>query len=57
MIVIFGPDAEVKPITEAPYKRYTDDDLAKTARISDSRRAPAVSHGRIRHAAANSSKI
>ena len=31
MIVIFGPDAEVKPITEAPYKRYTDDDLAKTA--------------------------
>jgi carboxypeptidase Q len=31
MILIFGPDAEVKPITEAPYKRYTDDDLAKTA--------------------------
>ena len=31
MIVIMGPDAEVKPITEAPYKRYTDDDLAKTA--------------------------
>src|SRR5260370_17418264 len=30
MIVIFGPDAEVKPIAEAPYKRYTDDDLAKT---------------------------
>src|SRR5580658_7413595 len=30
MIVIFGPDAEVTPITEAPYKRYTDDDLAKT---------------------------
>jgi carboxypeptidase Q len=30
MIVIFGPDAEVNPITEAPYKRYTDDDLAKT---------------------------
>jgi carboxypeptidase Q len=30
MIVIFGPDAEVKPIIEAPYKRYTDDDLAKT---------------------------
>src|SRR5277367_1741569 len=29
MIVIFGPDAEVTPITEAPYKRYTDDDLAK----------------------------
>jgi hypothetical protein len=30
MIVIFGPDAEVTPITEAPYKRYTDEDLAKT---------------------------
>ena len=31
MIVIFGPDADVKPITEAPYKRLSDDDLAKTA--------------------------
>jgi len=30
MIAIMGPDAEVKPITEAPYKRLTDDDLAKT---------------------------
>jgi len=30
MILIFGPDAEVNPIAEAPYKRYTDDDLAKT---------------------------
>jgi carboxypeptidase Q len=30
MIAIFGPDAEVNPIIEAPYKRYTDDDLAKT---------------------------
>jgi carboxypeptidase Q len=29
MIVIFGPDAEIKPITEAPYKVLTDDDLAK----------------------------
>ena len=29
MIVIFGPDAEVKPITEAPYERLTDDALAK----------------------------
>ena len=28
-IVMFGPDAEVKPITEAPFKRLTDDDLAK----------------------------
>jgi carboxypeptidase Q len=31
MIVITGPDAEVKPITETPYKRYSDDDLAKTS--------------------------
>ena len=31
MIAIMGPDAEVKPITEAPFKRYTDDDLTKTA--------------------------
>lgn len=30
MIVITGPDADVKPITDAPYKRYSDDDLAKT---------------------------
>jgi carboxypeptidase Q len=30
MIVISGPDAEVKTITEAPFKRYTDDDLSKT---------------------------
>jgi hypothetical protein len=30
MIVIFGPDAEVKPIIESPYKRLSDDDLAKT---------------------------
>ena len=29
MIVIFGPDAEIKPITEAPYKVLNDDDLAK----------------------------
>jgi len=31
MIVILGADAEVKPIAEAPYKRHTDDDLAKLA--------------------------
>jgi carboxypeptidase Q len=30
MIAIMGPDAEVKPITEAPYKRLSDDELAKT---------------------------
>jgi hypothetical protein len=29
MIVILGADAEVKPITEAPYKRDSDEDLAK----------------------------
>lgn len=29
MIVIFGPDAEVKPIIESPYKRLGDDDLSK----------------------------
>jgi carboxypeptidase Q len=31
MIVILGADAEVKPITEPPYKRLSDDDLAKLA--------------------------
>jgi carboxypeptidase Q len=30
VIVIFGPDSEVKPITESPYKRLSDDELAKT---------------------------
>jgi len=29
MIVIFGADAEAKPIIESPYKRLTDDDLSK----------------------------
>src|SRR5579862_8166739 len=29
MIVILGPDAEVKTINEAPFKRYSDEDLAK----------------------------
>jgi carboxypeptidase Q len=29
MIVILGPDAEVKTITEAPFKRLSDDDLSK----------------------------
>jgi len=31
MIVMLGADAEVKPITEAPYKRLSDEDLAKTS--------------------------
>jgi carboxypeptidase Q len=29
MIAIAGPDAEVKPIADAPFKRLSDDDLAK----------------------------
>src|SRR5579862_1496487 len=29
MIVIFGPNAEVKPITELPYERLSDDALSK----------------------------
>ena len=28
-IVIFGPNAEVKPIAEAPYQRLTEDELSK----------------------------
>jgi len=31
MIVIFGTDAEVKPIGEAPFKRLSDEDLGKLA--------------------------
>jgi hypothetical protein len=30
-IVLFGPDAELKPITEAPFHRESDEDLAKIA--------------------------
>ena len=29
MIVMLGPDADLKPIAEAPFKRLSDDDLAK----------------------------
>jgi carboxypeptidase Q len=29
MIVMFGPEADVKPISEAPFKRLSEDDLAK----------------------------
>ena len=29
MILLFGPDPDVKPVTEAPFKRLSDDDLAK----------------------------
>jgi carboxypeptidase Q len=31
MILIFGPEAEVKPITEAPFKRLSDDEVSKIA--------------------------
>jgi carboxypeptidase Q len=31
MIVIFGADADLKPITEPPYKRYSDEELEKTS--------------------------
>jgi carboxypeptidase Q len=31
MIVILGADPDVKPVTESPYKRLSDDDLAKLA--------------------------
>jgi carboxypeptidase Q len=34
-IVILGTDADVKPITEAPYKRLSDDDLAKLAQYEN----------------------
>jgi carboxypeptidase Q len=30
MIVLAGADPEIKPITEVPFHRYTDDELAKT---------------------------
>jgi len=30
MVLIFGADAEVKPIAEAPFKRLSDDELNKT---------------------------
>jgi carboxypeptidase Q len=29
MVVMFGPDAEVKPIIDSPYKRLSDEDLSK----------------------------
>jgi carboxypeptidase Q len=31
MVVIYGADAEVQPIAEAPYRRESDEDLAKLA--------------------------
>ncbi len=40
MIVIFGPDGDVKPITEAPFKRESDDDLAKIGEYE-----PGIEHG------------
>lgn len=35
MIVIFGPDAEVKPVDTAPFQRYSDEELAKIAQFDD----------------------
>jgi hypothetical protein len=45
MIVIFGPDAEVTPISESPYKRLTDEELSKISEYQIAGRAPAVSYG------------
>ncbi len=55
MIVIFGADPEVKPITEAPYKRLSDDDLAKLADYQI-RRPPALPLRPISSSGSNSSK-
>jgi len=38
MIVILGPDPEVKPIDTAPFQRYSDDELAKLGQFDGSDR-------------------
>ena len=43
MIVILGTDIEAKPITEAPYRRYSDDDLAKLAEYQTATEHPPLS--------------
>ena len=43
MIVILGADAEAKPITEAPYKRYSDDDLGKLSEYQTATEHPPLS--------------
>src|SRR5579872_512001 len=40
MIVIFGPDAEVKPIIESPFQRYSDDELAKMSQFDAHEKYP-----------------
>ncbi len=40
MIVIFGPDAEVKPIETAPFQRYSDDELAKMSQFDAHEKYP-----------------
>ena len=43
MIVILGADAEAKPITEAPFKRDSDDDLAKLSEYQIATEHPPLS--------------
>jgi carboxypeptidase Q len=43
MIVILGADAEAKPITEAPFKRDSDDDLAKLSEYQTATEHPPLS--------------
>ncbi|HET9409592.1 MAG TPA: M20/M25/M40 family metallo-hydrolase [Candidatus Sulfotelmatobacter sp.] len=40
MIVIYGADVELKPINEAPFKRLSDEDLAKRAEYEIPSEAP-----------------
>jgi len=40
MIVIFGPDADVKPIETAPFQRYSDDELAKMSQFDAHEKYP-----------------
>src|SRR5271154_1334652 len=43
MIVILGADAEAKPITEAPFKRDSDDDLVKLSEYQTASEHPPLS--------------
>jgi carboxypeptidase Q len=43
MIVILGADAEAKPITEAPFKRHSEDDLAKLSEYQIATEHPPLS--------------
>jgi carboxypeptidase Q len=40
MIVIFGPDADVKPIETVPFQRYSDEELAKMAQFDAHEKYP-----------------